>query len=73
MSVGGITVGGAGKTPVAARIAWSLSQRGHRVAIASRGYRGNAREAVTVVSDSSRVYSSVERAGDESLVEEEDE
>jgi len=68
VSVGGITVGGAGKTPVAARLAWALSQRGHRVAVASRGYRGRAREAVTVVSDATRVHSSVEQAGDESLV-----
>lgn len=68
VSVGGLTVGGAGKTPVAARLAASLASRGHRVVLASRGYRGQSRAAVTVVSDGTRIHSSVECAGDESFV-----
>lgn len=68
MCVGGLTLGGAGKTPVAARLAWGLSRRGHRVVLASRGYKGHAREAVTVVSDGSLVRSPVVRAGDEALL-----
>ncbi len=68
VSVGGMTVGGAGKTPVAARIALGLSRRGWRVALASRGYRGRSRDPVRVVSDGSRIRTSIEEAGDESLV-----
>lgn len=39
VSVGNITVGGTGKTPVVELLARSLHQRGRRVAILSRGYK----------------------------------
>lgn len=68
LSVGGLTVGGAGKTPVAAALARNLHDRGHRVVLASRGYRGNARDAVTVVSDGRYARSTVSVSGDESFV-----
>lgn len=68
VSVGALTVGGAGKTPTAARLASQLAARGFRVVLASRGYRGQSRRRVTVVSDGVRIHSSVEWAGDESLV-----
>ncbi|MFQ5677986.1 MAG: tetraacyldisaccharide 4'-kinase [Gemmatimonadota bacterium] len=38
MSVGGLTVGGSGKTPIAAHIARWLEAAGHRPAIVTRGY-----------------------------------
>ncbi len=68
VSVGALTVGGAGKTPVAARLALALSRRGHRVVLASRGYRGHSRERVLVVSDGTHVRTGVEQAGDEPLI-----
>jgi tetraacyldisaccharide 4'-kinase len=68
VSVGALTVGGAGKTPLAARIAAGLRARGHRVVLASRGYRGKSREAITVVSDGVHIHAYVADAGDESLV-----
>ena len=68
VSVGGLTVGGAGKTPVAARLALGLHARGWRVVLASRGYKGRSRQMVTLVSDGSRLHSSVRLAGDESFV-----
>jgi tetraacyldisaccharide 4'-kinase len=68
VSVGGLTVGGAGKTPVAARIALALRGRGWRVVLASRGYKGRDRASVSVVSDGTYVRSTVARSGDESLV-----
>lgn len=68
LSVGGMTVGGAGKTPVAARLALLLQQRGRRVVLASRGYKGKSRERVTLVSDGRFVRSSVAHSGDESLI-----
>jgi len=68
VSVGALTAGGAGKTPVAARVALGLAKRGWRVVLASRGYRGDSRDRVRVVSDGSLIRSSVEESGDESLV-----
>ncbi|WP_420616681.1 tetraacyldisaccharide 4'-kinase [Candidatus Palauibacter sp.] len=38
ISVGGVTAGGSGKTPLAARIARALREAGHRPAILARGY-----------------------------------
>ena len=38
ISVGGVTVGGSGKTPLAACIARTLREAGHRPAILARGY-----------------------------------
>lgn len=68
VSVGGLTVGGAGKTPFAARLALGLHRRGWRVVLASRGYKGRSRLPVSVVSDGSYIRSSVAHAGDESFV-----
>jgi tetraacyldisaccharide 4'-kinase len=68
VSVGSLAVGGAGKTPVAAWLARALIRRGHRVAIASRGYGRAGREGVTLVSDGSRICSNAESAGDEALL-----
>ena len=68
VSVGGLTVGGAGKTPFAARLALGLHLRGWRVVLASRGYRGSSTLPVSVVSDGSHIHSNVAHAGDESFV-----
>lgn len=68
VSVGGLTVGGAGKTPFAARLALGLHRRGWRVVLASRGYKGRGRLPVSVVSDGSYIHSSVAHSGDESFV-----
>lgn len=50
ISVGNITVGGTGKTPLVAWIARHLSARGCRPAIVSRGYGGTAGRGPRVVS-----------------------
>jgi tetraacyldisaccharide 4'-kinase len=68
VSVGNLVVGGAGKTPLTAFLATGLRKRGHRVAIASRGYGRSAPDAVTVVSDGRHVHSRQEIAGDEAMV-----
>lgn len=68
VSVGALTVGGAGKTPLAAALARGLHERGLRVALASRGYRGSGSEPVQLVSDGARIHSEVARCGDESLL-----
>lgn len=65
VSVGGLTAGGSGKTPLAAWVARSLRAQGHRVVIASRGYGRSGRDRVVVVSDGRHVTSSAAEAGDE--------
>ena len=47
ISVGNITVGGTGKTPVVEVFAKTLSQKGRKVAILSRGYRSKERSFAT--------------------------
>lgn len=42
ISIGNITVGGTGKTPVAALVANMLADRGRRTALILRGYKGKA-------------------------------
>jgi tetraacyldisaccharide 4'-kinase len=66
ISVGNLSVGGSGKTPVVAALARLLVARGHRPAILSRGYaRRRNVDGVVVVSDGERVLESVEHSGDE--------
>ena len=62
--VGNLTVGGTGKTPVAAWLARQLEARGRKVGVVLRGYGGSHRGAPRVVrrEDDPRV------AGDEALV-----
>ncbi len=68
ISVGNVTVGGSGKTPTAAWVAAGLRVRGHKVALASRGYGRRSREPVVVVSDGMRVHATTATAGDEPLL-----
>jgi len=68
VSVGNLSVGGSGKTPLVARIAELASEAGMPVAILSRGYRGAFRGEALVVSDGERVLSDAARAGDEAVM-----
>jgi tetraacyldisaccharide 4'-kinase len=69
VSVGSLTAGGSGKTPLAAAVAAGLHARGLRVALASRGYgRAAADGGVEIVSDGGRIRCGPERAGDEPLL-----
>ncbi len=65
VSVGSLLAGGTAKTPLAAWLAHALHRRGHRVALATRGFGREGRERVLVMSDGHRIHSSVSRAGDE--------
>ena len=51
--VGNLTVGGTGKTPVAAWLARQLALRGHRVGVVLRGYGGRATDQLRVVTPDS--------------------
>ncbi len=69
VSVGNLSMGGTGKSPVVAAIARWLIAHGERPAILSRGYgRADAVDGVVVVSDGTRVLAPVDRAGDEPLM-----
>jgi tetraacyldisaccharide 4'-kinase len=65
VSVGNLTVGGTGKTPMVAWLAGFLQEEGWRVAVASRGYRGDCGRRLCVVSDGNRVLADVRLSGDE--------
>ena len=69
ISVGNLSVGGTGKTPVVAALALRLIAAGHRPAILSRGYaRTDAVDGVVVVSDGTAIRASLEHSGDEPLM-----
>jgi len=66
ISVGNLSTGGSGKTPVVAELARLLRDRGERPVILTRGYgRRDTTEGVLVVSDGTRVLEPVARSGDE--------
>lgn len=65
ISIGNITVGGTGKTPVTAHIARLLLQQGYRVAVLSRGYGGSLEGQNVVVSDGATVMLGPSECGDE--------
>lgn len=66
ISVGNLTVGGSGKTPLTAEIARMLLEMGERPSILSRGYgRLTPSDGVVVVSDGRTLRSDVAHAGDE--------
>src|SRR5437667_4474081 len=68
ISVGNITMGGTGKTPLVAWVAKVLAREGRRVCILTRGYgRLDSHNRVTV-SDGNEVLASPERAGDEAYL-----
>ena len=65
ISVGNITVGGTGKTPITIDLANRLSKEGLKVAILSRGYKRKSDAPHTIVSDGKNILSSCPEAGDE--------
>lgn len=65
VSIGNVTVGGTGKTPVTAYIARFLMAQGCRVAVLSRGYGGSLEGQTTVVSDGASIMLGARECGDE--------
>lgn len=65
ISVGNLTLGGSGKTPMVQYLARQLQERGYHPAIISRGYGGKARDKVNIVSDGTNLLLAAEQAGDE--------
>lgn len=66
ISVGNLTTGGTGKTPITAEIANYFSKKGDYPAILSRGYGGKlSNKEVNIVSDGMSINFSAQQAGDE--------
>ncbi len=64
ISIGNLSAGGSGKTPVTIFLAQKLSEQYGSVAVVSRGY-GRKSKGPLLVSDGKRLLISVEQAGDE--------
>ncbi len=65
VSIGNITLGGTGKTPMSVYMARLIHGFGCRVAIVSRGYKGSAEKNGGVVSDGQALLMDPSSAGDE--------
>ena len=65
ISIGNITVGGTGKTPMTIYIAKVIKQLGYNVVVISRGYKGKAEKIGGIVSDGKALLMTPEVAGDE--------
>lgn len=65
ISVGNITAGGTGKTPMATYLAKLVRRLGYNVAVVSRGYGGSAGKKGGIVSDGRKIFLGPGEAGDE--------
>lgn len=69
VSIGNISMGGRGKTPVVHLVTRWLIEAGERPAILSRGYGRRTREpGVVIVSDGTHLLADLDRSGDEPLM-----
>lgn len=67
VSIGNITVGGSGKTPMTIETAKFFLEQGKRVAVISRGY-GRTTRGTVVVSDGKKLLTGATQAGDETVM-----
>ena len=63
-SVGNLTIGGSGKTPLVIYLADLLKNNGKKVAVLSRGYARKSK-GYLLVSDGEKIFTSVRESGDE--------
>src|SRR5258708_26467103 len=68
ISVGNLTTGGTGKTPLVEWIARELARNGQRVCILTRGYGRHSPGARVVVSDGKEIVYNAAESGDEPLL-----
>jgi tetraacyldisaccharide 4'-kinase len=65
ISIGNLTTGGTGKTPMTRYVAERVRKMGCRVAVISRGYKGAAEKIGGIVSDGNAILMDPDMAGDE--------
>ncbi len=65
ISVGNLTVGGTGKTPITLFLAEHYKRQARPVGIVSRGYKGNYKGDVAVVTNGETIFESAAVVGDE--------
>ena len=65
VSVGNLTVGGTGKTPMVMWVAEKLLEQGKKPGILSRGYRRKSQREFLLVSDGTSILAGPHEAGDE--------
>ncbi len=65
VSVGNITVGGTGKTPLVVLISEILSEAGEKVCVLSRGYGRDDQKKRVLVSDGEKILADARTTGDE--------
>ncbi|MBI2996811.1 MAG: tetraacyldisaccharide 4'-kinase [Candidatus Melainabacteria bacterium] len=72
ISIGNITLGGSGKTPLVIEIAKYFISLGYKVAVLSRGYKrqlvSNNSSGIVLVSDGEEIFNNYEISGDEPLL-----
>src|SRR4030095_13002126 len=68
ISVGNLTTGGTGKTPLVEFVARSLARQNRRVCVLTRGYRRDNPNQQILVSDGERILAGVVAAGDEPML-----
>lgn len=68
ISLGNITVGGTGKTPMAVFLTKEIRRMGYTVAVLSSGYRSHAEKTGAIVSDGNNVLLTPAEAGDEAVL-----
>ena len=68
VSIGNLTLGGTGKTPVVIALATALAARGRRVGIVSRGYGRRHPATLVEVSDGQSMRSTASESGDEPVL-----
>lgn len=65
ISVGNLTAGGSGKTPIVSHLTGTLREAGLRVGVLSRGYRGGGEHRPALVADGRGLLLDAGAAGDE--------
>ncbi|SJZ47322.1 tetraacyldisaccharide 4'-kinase [Selenihalanaerobacter shriftii] len=68
ISIGNISVGGTGKTPITQFLARKFKARGLKVAILNRGYKAEFEGGIGLVSDGKQVLMTPKEAGDEAFM-----
>ncbi len=68
ISIGNLTMGGTGKTPMTIYVAHLVQRLGYRPAVVSRGYKGRREKSGGIVSDGIGILLKAEDSGDEAFM-----